>query len=111
MSGTTSRKKPADFLLVGAPGSEGGSVNTAYRWFGVALMVAVAIAPGLKPGPAEAATAAEIDRDASAELEKLFAHTPKAKSWPKLPRASWSSRASSRPVFWSGACMARGRSR
>ena len=61
-------------------------MNTAYRWFGVALLVALVIAPGLQPGPATAATAAEIDRDASAELEKLFAHTPKARELAKAAR-------------------------
>ena len=54
-------------------------MNTAYRWFGVALLVALVIAPGLQPGPATAATAAEIDRDASAALGKLVDSTPKGR--------------------------------
>jgi lipid-binding SYLF domain-containing protein len=61
-------------------------MNTAYRWFGVALMVTLVIAPGLKPGPAEPATAAEIDRDASAALEKLFDSTPKARELAKAAK-------------------------
>ncbi len=61
-------------------------MNIVYRWFGVALLVALVLAPGLTPGPGEAATAAEIDRDASAELEKLFAHTPKASELAKAAK-------------------------
>jgi len=37
------------------------------------------ITPTVGQGPAAAATAAEIDRDASAALDKLFAGTPKAR--------------------------------
>jgi lipid-binding SYLF domain-containing protein len=41
-------------------------------------MIALVMVTGLTPGRAEAATAAEIDREASAALEKLFETTPKA---------------------------------
>jgi lipid-binding SYLF domain-containing protein len=61
-------------------------MHTVYRWFGVALLVGLVIAPGLQPGRAEAATAAEIDRDVSTELEKLFAHTPKARELAKVAK-------------------------
>jgi len=44
------------------------------------------ITPTLGQGSAEAATAAEIDRDASAALEKLFETTPKAREVAKVAK-------------------------
>jgi lipid-binding SYLF domain-containing protein len=54
-------------------------MRTAYWWLGVAMIFALMLAPGLPPGPAEAASAAALRRDANAALKKLYASTPKAK--------------------------------
>ena len=47
--------------------------------FGIAIICALVGATVLSPRLAVAATAAELDRDGSAALTKLYANTPKAK--------------------------------
>ena len=47
--------------------------------FGIAIICALVGATVLSPRLAVAATTAELDRDGSATLTKLYANTPKAK--------------------------------
>jgi len=55
-------------------------MRTVYRWLGAALMVAfMMMTPKLGLCVAEAASGAELRRDASAALEKLYAGNPKAR--------------------------------
>ena len=54
-------------------------MRTVYWWLGAPLMVALMMTPQLRAGVAEAASGAELRRDASAALEKLYAQNPKAR--------------------------------
>ena len=51
-----------------------------YRWIIILLSLAFAGGTLISPNPSEAATAAEINRDAKSALEKLYAKSPMAKT-------------------------------
>jgi lipid-binding SYLF domain-containing protein len=54
-------------------------MHTCNRWLGGLLVLALAAMPLMRPHPVAAASAAELNREAAAALESLYAKTPGAK--------------------------------
>jgi lipid-binding SYLF domain-containing protein len=54
-------------------------MRTCNRWLGGLLVLAMAAMPLMRPRPVVAASAAELNRDAAAALQALYAKTPAAK--------------------------------
>jgi len=65
---------------------EGRSMARGISIFGIAIVCALIGATGLTPRFAVAATAAELNREGSAALTKLYATTPKAKELAALAK-------------------------
>lgn len=58
---------------------EEAMMHTCNRWLGGLLILAMAAMPLMRPHPVVAASAAELNREAAAALQALYAKTPGAK--------------------------------
>ena len=56
------------------------------QWGIISLLFVMAMLPAMNPRPASAASAAEIDREVDAALQKLYASTPSAKELSKVAK-------------------------